>query len=157
MANSGEELLYLERSHGDRYNMDAWHEGNDLVSTVAGSSSCGKKVVVINAPGPINVPWKNSVELILMMVVIISTYNYDEGVFVGQRYFDKNCDNPIFPFGFGLSYTTFTFSGLTTTYDSSNKKLTATFNVKNDGSKDGDVVPMLFLKWIDKVFFNQLK
>ena len=157
MANSGEELLYLERSHGDRYNMDAWHDGNNLVKTVAGSSSCGKKVVVINAPGPINVPWKNSVELILMMVVILSTYNYDEGVFVGQRYFDKNGDNPIFPFGFGLSYTTFTFSDLTTNYDSSNKKLTATFNVKNDGGKDGDVVPMLFLKWIDKVFFNQLK
>ena len=199
MANSGEELLYLERSHGDRYNMDAWHDGNNLVTTVAASSSCGKKVVVINAPGPINVPWLSSVDGVVFSGMgaaesgngiadvlfgdlnpsghlpyvwgeyeqypgrinfadtTYSTYNYDEGVFVGQRYFDKNGDNPIFPFGFGLSYTTFTFSDLTTTYDSSNKKLTATFNVKNDGGKDGDVVPMLFLKWIDKVFFNQLK
>ena len=189
MANSGEELLYLERSHGDRYNMDAWHDGNNLVTTVAGSSSCGKKVVVINAPGPINVPWLSSVDGVVFSGMgaaesgngiadvlfgdlnpsghlpyawgelnqypgtinfddtTYSTYNYNEGVFVGQRYFDKNNVNPIFPFGFGLSYTTFTFSGLTTTYDSSNKKLTATFNVKNDGSKDGDVVPMLFLKF----------
>ena len=63
MANSGEELLYLERSHGDRYDMNAWHNGNELVKNVTQSSSCRKKVVVINAPGPINVDtWIDDVD-----------------------------------------------------------------------------------------------
>ena len=63
MADSGEELLYLERSHGDRYDMNAWHNGNELVKNVTQSSSCKKKVVVINAPGPINVDtWIDDVD-----------------------------------------------------------------------------------------------
>jgi len=189
MANSGEELDYVENSHGDRYDMDAWHNGNELVTTVAGSSSCAKKVVVINAPGPINLPWLSSVDGVVFSGMggaesgngiadvlfgdlnpsghlpyvwgelnqypgsinfndgDYSTYDYSEGVFVGQRYFDLKGYTPIFPFGYGLSYTTFSFSDLTTNYDSSNKKLTATFNVKNEGSLDGDAVPMLFLKF----------
>ena len=190
MANSGEELLYLERSHGDRYDMNAWHNGNELVKNVTQSGSCRKKVVVINAPGPINLPWLSSVDGVVFsgmggaesgngLVDVLfgdlnpsghlpyvwgtldeypgsinfndgdySTYEYSEGVFVGQRYFDLKGHTPIFPFGYGLSYTTFTFpDALTSTYDSTKKILTATFNVKNEGDFDGDVVPMLFLKF----------
>ncbi|MBR3674511.1 MAG: glycoside hydrolase family 3 C-terminal domain-containing protein, partial [Clostridia bacterium] len=72
-------------------------------------------------------------------------YNYEEGLFVGQRYVDKY-DKPFdYPFGFGLSYTSFEFSDLALTMNDNG--LTVKFKVKNVGKYDGKVVPMIFLKF----------
>src|SRR5699024_9636017 len=38
---------------------------------------------------------------------------YKEGIFVGYRYYDKKEIDPLFPFGYGLSYTTFEYNNLT--------------------------------------------
>ena len=66
MADSGEEYISLEKSVGDRYDMDAWHNGNELVNAIVAKKKSGQKIlVVINAPGPINVPWKDSVDAIV--------------------------------------------------------------------------------------------
>ncbi|MBR6133839.1 MAG: glycoside hydrolase family 3 C-terminal domain-containing protein, partial [Bacilli bacterium] len=71
-------------------------------------------------------------------------YNYVEGLFVGQRYVDKYNKEFDYPFGFGLSYTSFTFANLLLIMGPTG--LTVRFNVTNTGSYDGKVVPMVFLK-----------
>ena len=72
--------------------------------------------------------------------------SYSEGVFVGYRGYDKKGIQPLFPFGFGLSYTTFEFSNLsvTPTYNGTGS-VTATFTVTNTGKVAGAEVAQLYI------------
>jgi beta-glucosidase len=71
---------------------------------------------------------------------------YSEGIFVGYRGYDENGIQPLFPFGFGLSYTTFGFSSLsvTPTYNGTGS-VTATFTVTNTGNVAGQEVAQLYI------------
>ncbi len=72
---------------------------------------------------------------------------YREGIFVGYRYYDKKEMEVLFPFGHGLSYTTFEFSSLKISAeeirDTDTLKVTAT--VKNTGSRFGKAVAQLYV------------
>ncbi len=63
-----------------------------------------------------------------------SEINYTEGLKVGYKWFDAEGKEPLFPFGFGLSYTTFSYSGLKTT---PGKGTRVSFNVTNTGKRAG--------------------
>jgi len=67
-----------------------------------------------------------------------------EGIYSGYRYFDKLGITPQVPFGYGLSYTTFGYSGLTLT-----PKLDGTvdvgFDVKNTGTRTGDETAQVYV------------
>lgn len=69
---------------------------------------------------------------------------YSEGVNVGYRWFDKEHIQPLFPFGYGLSYTTFSYSGLKTA-KAADGGLDVTFDVRNTGGMDSDEVPQAYL------------
>ena len=72
---------------------------------------------------------------------------YREGVFVGYRYYDKKNVDVLFPFGYGLSYTTFEYSNLA--LDKSEMKdtdtLTVSVNVRNTGKVKGKEVVQLYV------------
>ena len=72
---------------------------------------------------------------------------YREGVFVGYRYYDKKKMNVLFPFGFGLSYTTFAFSNLHLSAASirDTDTLTVTATVTNTGKRAGKAVAQLYV------------
>lgn len=200
-ANSGEEYIVVEGNVGDRNNLDAWHEGTELVDEVL--ELCDNIVLVILGPATVNIKseWENNDKIkailfggmlgaeggnaitdVLFGDVVpsghlpfvwasqnsypnvtkqavtsknlnkIDQYNYNEGLFIGQRYIDKyglnssdSSDYAYYPFGYGLSYTNFTFSDLSLSMNSNG--LTVKFNVKNTGEYDGKVVPMIFLKF----------
>ena len=72
---------------------------------------------------------------------------YREGVFVGYRYYDRKNMDVLFPFGYGLSYTTFEYSNLrlSATAVKDTDTLTATVTVKNTGKRAGKAVAQLYV------------
>ena len=72
---------------------------------------------------------------------------YREGIFVGYRYYDKKKMDVLFPFGYGLSYTTFEYSGLKLSADAikDTDTVTATVTVKNTGTRAGKAVVQLYV------------
>jgi beta-glucosidase len=67
--------------------------------------------------------------------------NYDEGLKVGYKWYDAEEKPVLFPFGFGLSYTTFAYSDLHVT---GGAKPQVRFTVKNTGAKSGAEVAELY-------------
>lgn len=72
---------------------------------------------------------------------------YREGVFVGYRYYDKKKMDVLFPFGHGLSYTTFTYGNLRLDKDSmkDNEILSVSVDVTNTGTMKGKEVVQLYV------------
>jgi beta-glucosidase len=72
---------------------------------------------------------------------------YTEGLFVGYRHFDKAEVKPLFPFGFGLSYTTFAYKNLSITpaRASGNQAVTVSFDLTNSGRRAGAEVAELYV------------
>ena len=89
---------------------------------------------------------------------------YSEGIDVGYRYYDANNETPMFPFGYGLSYTTFSYSHLSVTpgqvqngtsnpgtpacgcNGQSGKQVTVSATVTNTGKVAGPTWPRLYLQ-----------
>jgi beta-glucosidase len=67
--------------------------------------------------------------------------HYDEGAEVGYKWFQAEHKTPLFPFGFGLSYTTFSYSALSV--DSAAK--TAQFTVRNTGTRAGTEIAEVYV------------
>jgi beta-glucosidase len=74
--------------------------------------------------------------------------HYEEGIFVGYRHFDKENIEPLFPFGYGLSYTTFEYSDLKLNKKSikENETLNISFNIENTGNRDGAEIAQLYVR-----------
>ena len=70
---------------------------------------------------------------------------YNEGLFIGQYWFDKKKEIPYYYFGHGLSYTKFEFSNLECNLNKNEKKLEVKFSIKNCGNYDGGVVALVYL------------
>lgn len=68
---------------------------------------------------------------------------YEEGVFIGYRHYDRQGIEPMFPFGHGLSYTTFALSGLTLAADGGGVR--ARIDVTNSGSRPGSTVVQIYV------------
>ena len=79
------------------------------------------------------------------------TVEYREGLYVGYRYFETAKVPVLFPFGFGLSYTTFEYSDLKV------NDTEATFTLKNTGKVDGAEVAQLYVSAKNPTIYRPVK
>ena len=84
---------------------------------------------------------------------------YKEGIFVGYRYYDKKDIEPLFPFGYGLSYTTFEYSGLCLDKKmiSEDEILNISVKIKNTGNREGKEVVQLYVGQFDSSVMKPVK
>jgi beta-glucosidase len=73
---------------------------------------------------------------------------YGEGIFVGYRYYDKKEVAPLFPFGFGLSYSSFAYTNLRLGTDTlePNQGLSLSLDVTNTGKRAGQEIVQLYVR-----------
>ena len=87
------------------------------------------------------------------------TVEYRESIYIGYRYYDKAEKQVLFPFGHGLSYTQFAYSGLKldkTRFKAENG-LTLTFRVRNTGERDGAEVAQVYVADVESSVFKAPK
>ncbi|MEO5887146.1 MAG: glycoside hydrolase family 3 C-terminal domain-containing protein, partial [Anaerolineales bacterium] len=121
---------------------DSQEEGNALADVLYGEvNPSGKLPTTIpvrlqDNPAYINYPGENG------------SVRYGEGIFVGYRYYDKKELTPQFPFGHGLSYTTFEYGNLRLNTDSTTpeKGLDVSLDVTNTGGRTGKEVVQLYVR-----------
>jgi beta-glucosidase len=77
----------------------------------------------------------------------IRQVSYGEGLEVGHRWYDSQGVEPLFPFGFGLSYTSFAYQNLEVAprLHGTTGSVTVTFDVRNTGTRAGTATPQLYL------------
>lgn len=90
------------------------------------------------------------------------TVRYEEGLLVGYRWFDTKKLEPLFPFGHGLSYTRFEYSGLKLVEgkDAKSPALAVEFEVANAGAREGAEVAQVYVRDVESSLprpFKELK
>ncbi|MDT7726479.1 MAG: beta-glucosidase [Actinomycetota bacterium] len=119
----------------------AWYPGqeygNAIASLLFGDTNPSAKLPITFPTGLDQVPAKDFARF--------PGGQYTEGLAVGYRWYDQQKLNPLFPFGFGLSYTDFSFDGLSTGPVSADGAVTVGVNVTNTGSRAGAEVAQVYL------------
>ncbi len=178
-----------ESEGGDRVDLALPADQDQLVEAVAGVNK--HTVVVIDAGGPVTMPWLGEVSSVVdawypgqtngsaLAAVLVGDVDpsghlpmtfptattaspvsspaqfpgtdgrvdYSEGVDVGYRWYDATGTTPLFPFGFGLSYTTFLYSNpeVRVQVRDGRPQVTASVLITNTGNTSGTDVAQLYL------------
>jgi beta-glucosidase len=123
--------------------VEAWYpgqeDGNAIAAVLFGDINPSGKLPMTFPKQASDVPAHTSQQY----PGVNGTAQYSEGVFVGYRYYDANHITPLFPFGHGLSYTTFSYSNLSVTPASG--AISVSLDVTNTGSRAGAEVVQLYV------------
>jgi beta-glucosidase len=125
--------------------MQAWYPGQECGNAIAdvlfgevnpsGKLSQTFPIRLEDNPAYINYPGENG------------RVRYGEGIFVGYRYYEQKKVEPLFPFGFGLSYTSFAYANLRLSAETiaPDERLTVSVAVTNTGQRPGQEIVQLYV------------
>lgn len=87
------------------------------------------------------------------------TSEHRESVYIGYRYYDKANKDVLFPFGYGLSYTTFEYSDIKLSADSikDSDTVTVSFKLKNTGDVDGAEIAQVYVADKESTIYRPVK
>jgi len=127
--------------------VEAWYPGQDggtaLARVLFGDVDPGGRLPATFPQDPSQLPTAGSQQ---QYPGVGEEETYSEGVFVGYKWYDAHGLAPAFPFGYGLSYTSFRYGPLQVRPASAtNQVATATIDVTNAGSRNGIAVPQLYI------------
>lgn len=93
------------------------------------------------------------------MKLPIYNIEYDEGVLVGYRWYEKKNIEPLYPFGFGLSYTTFEYSKIQISSEEvkPGTSVVVQFEIKNAGDRKGAEIAQLYVQDLECSVIRPLK
>lgn len=126
--------------------LQAWYPGQEAGNAIAdvlfgAVNPAGKlpqtfPVRLEDNPAYINYPGENG------------RVRYGEGLFVGYRYYEKKRVTPLFPFGFGLSYTSFAYNNLRLSSDSigPDEQISVSLDVTNTGGQKGEEIAQIYVR-----------
>ena len=85
--------------------------------------------------------------------------NYKEGIFVGYRWYEHKKIEPLYPFGYGLSYTTFNYADLKVSPEkfNENNEVSVSFDIKNTGVVEGMETAQLYVQDMESSLPRPLK
>ncbi|TFG01185.1 MAG: glycosyl hydrolase [Promethearchaeota archaeon] len=126
--------------------IEAWYPGMEGGHAIA-SVLFGD----VNPSGKLPITFPKKLEDSPAQIVKDLEVNYDDGIFVGYRYFDTNNIEPLFPFGYGLSYTTFTYANLNINKEkmSENDTIIVSVDITNTGKRAGAEVVQLYVQDVE--------
>ena len=134
--------------------VEAWYPGNRGANAIAGIlfgavNPSGRLPVSFplaesQLPHPI-ITGQNPIGRTIRTIGTPTAYDviYNEGSKVGYRWFEDQRTTPQFPFGYGLSYTTFSYGGLKA---AGGGTITVSFDVRNTGARAGKTVAQVYAK-----------
>ncbi|MEG1027969.1 MAG: glycoside hydrolase family 3 C-terminal domain-containing protein, partial [Oscillospiraceae bacterium] len=130
---------------GDVYAVLETYLLGEACGSVIADILCGK----INPSGKLTETFPKRIEDTPSYLSANNEYNdiiYNEDIYVGYKYYEKKKIQPLFPFGYGLSYTTFEYSNVRINKDEfySDETITLSVDVKNTGKTSGKEIVQLY-------------
>jgi beta-glucosidase len=135
--------------------LQAWYpgeeDGNAVAAVLFGDVNPSGKLPLTFPAQLSDLPANTAAQYPGVLVNGVPTATYSEGVFVGYRHYDQANIAPLFPFGFGLSYTNFAFQNLAVTptnftfTNNPSQTVTVILSVTNTGAVPGAEVVQLYL------------
>ena len=131
--------------------LEAWYpgeeDGNVVADLLFGVTNPSGRLPITYPVNATDVPTNTPEQFPGVLVDGVPTVTYSEGLETGYRWYESQGIAPLFPFGYGLSYTTFRISHLDVSHKNSDatKPIRVDFSVRNTGNRRGAVVPQVYL------------